>query len=181
MKLIHLSDLHLGKRVNEISMIEDQKMILTQIGQIIESEQPDAVLIAGDVYDKSVPSAEAVSLFDEFLYSLSNRCIPVLIISGNHDSPERLAFGGRLMEGAGIHISPVYDGGVEPVVLSDEHGEVCFWLLPFLKPAHVKRFFPDSDIESYTDAIRVAIQQMALDTRQECAFDASICLRCSYL
>lgn len=165
MKLIHLSDLHLGKRVNEISMIEDQKMILTQIGQIIESEQPDAVLIAGDVYDKSVPSAEAVSLFDEFLYSLSNRCIPVLIISGNHDSPERLAFGGRLMEGAGIHISPVYDGGVEPVVLSDEHGEVCFWLLPFLKPAHVKRFFPDSDIESYTDAIRVAIQQMALDTR----------------
>ena len=164
MKLIHLSDLHLGKRVNEISMLEDQEHILTQIIQIIDGEQPDAVLIAGDVYDKSVPSAEAVTLFDDFLCRLAKRSLPVLIISGNHDSPERLAFGGRLMERAGVYLSPVYSGSVSPVTLSDEHGEVCFWLLPFLKPSHVRRFFPDETVESYTDAVRTAIRHMAIDT-----------------
>lgn len=164
MKLIHLSDLHLGKRVNEISMLEDQEHILTQIIQIIDGEQPDAVLIAGDVYDKSVPSAEAVTLFDDFLCRLAKRRLPVLIISGNHDSPERLAFGGRLMERAGVYLSPVYSGSVSPVTLSDEHGEVCFWLLPFLKPSHVRRFFPDETVESYTDAVRTAIRHMAIDT-----------------
>lgn len=164
MKLIHLSDLHLGKRVNEVSMLEDQEYILTQIIQIIDGEQPDAVLIAGDVYDKSVPSAEAVMLFDGFLCRLAKRRLPVLIISGNHDSPERLAFGGRLMERAGVYLSPVYSGSVSPVTLSDEHGEVCFWLLPFLKPSHVRRFFPDETVESYTDAVRTAIRHMAIDT-----------------
>lgn len=164
MKLIHLSDLHLGKRVNEISMLEDQEYILTQIIQIIDGEQPNAVLIAGDVYDKSVPSAEAVTLFDDFLCRLAKRNLPVLIISGNHDSPERLAFGGRLMEGAGVHLSPVYSGSVSPVTLSDQYGEVHFWLLPFIKPAHVRRFFPDETVESYTDAIRTAIRHMAVDT-----------------
>ena len=163
MKLIHLSDLHIGKRVNEISMLEDQEHILLQILQIIDSEHPDAVLIAGDVYDKSVPSAEAVTLFDDFLCRLAKRQLPVLIISGNHDSPERLAFGGRLMENAGIHISPVYDGQVRPITLSDVYGEVDFWLLPFLKPAHVKRYYPDAGIESYTDAIGVAVEKMGMD------------------
>ena len=163
MKLIHLSDLHIGKRVNEISMLEDQERILLQILQIIDSEHPDAVLIAGDVYDKSVPSAEAVTLFDDFLCRLAKRQLPVLIISGNHDSPERLAFGGRLMENAGIHISPVYDGQVQPITLRDVYGEVDFWLLPFLKPAHVKRYYPDAGIESYTDAIGVAVEKMGMD------------------
>ena len=164
MKLIHLSDLLIGKRVNEISMIEDQEFILHQILQIIDTEKADAVLIAGDVYDKSVPSAEAVTLFDDFLCELAQRKVPTLIISGNHDSPERLAFGGRLMEECGVHISPVYDGSVATVTLSDEHGEVDFWLLPFIKPAHVKRYFPDAGIESYTDACRVAVEHMGIDT-----------------
>ena len=164
MKLIHLSDLHIGKRVNEVSMIDDQEFILHQILRIIEDEKADAVLIAGDVYDKSVPSAEAVTLFDDFLCELAQRKVPTLIISGNHDSPERLAFGGRLMEECGIHISPVYDGSVSTVTLSDEHGDVDFWLLPFIKPAHVKRFFPDAGIESYTDACRVAVERMGIDT-----------------
>ena len=164
MKLIHLSDLHIGKRVNEVSMIEDQEYILLQILQIIDDEKADAVLIAGDVYDKSVPSAEAVTLFDDFLCRLAKRKIPVLIISGNHDSPERLAFGNRLLELGGIHISPVYDGNVQSVTLNDEHGEVTFWLLPFLKPAHVKRFYPNDGIESYTDACRVAVEKMGIDT-----------------
>ena len=163
MKLIHLSDLHIGKRVNEISMIEDQEYILTRILQIIDDEQADAVLIAGDVYDKSVPSAEAVTVFDDFLCRLAKRDLTVLLISGNHDSPERLAFGSRLMENAGIHISPVYDGKITPITLHDDHGEVAFWLLPFLKPAHVKRCFPEAPIESYTDALHTAVSHMPLD------------------
>ena len=166
MKLIHLSDLHIGKRVNEVSMLEDQEHVLLQILQIIDVEKADAVLIAGDVYDKSVPSAEAVTLFDDFLCRLAKRNIPTLIISGNHDSPERLAFGNRLMESAGIYLSPVYNGSITPLTLSDRYGTVNFWLLPFIKPAHVKRFYPDAGIESYTDAVRVAIEKMGIDTAQ---------------
>ena len=110
MKFIHLSDLHLGKRVNEFSMLEDQQYILTEILHIIDAEKPDGVLIAGDVYDKTVPSAEAVALLDDFLVRLSKRDLRIFLISGNHDSPERMAFGGRLMEGSGVHLAPVYDG-----------------------------------------------------------------------
>ena len=163
MKLIHLSDLHIGKRVNEFSMLADQAYILEQILTLIRQEQPQAVLIAGDIYDKSVPPAEAVTLLDDFLSILARQGQQVLIISGNHDSPERLAFGSRLMEASGIHISPVYDGKPVPVTLTDEHGEVDFWLLPFIKPAHVKRFYPEEGIESYTDACRVAISHMDMN------------------
>ena len=166
MKLIHLSDLHIGKRVNEVSMIEEQAYILKQILETIDTEQPGAVLISGDVYDKSVPSAEAVTLFDDFLCCLAEKQQQVFIISGNHDSAERLAFGGRLMEGKGIHLSPVYDGNITPITLTDEYGPVQFWLLPFLKPAHVKRFYPDEGIESYTDACRVAVEKMGIDPAQ---------------
>jgi len=164
MKLIHVSDLHIGKRVNEVSMIEEQTHILNQILNIIDEEMPDGVLIAGDVYDKSVPSAEAVTLLDDFLCQLAKRKMPTFLISGNHDSPERLAFGGRLLEQSGIHISPVYHGQIAPIALEDEFGKVQIWLLPFVKPAHVRRFFPEETIESYTDGIRVAIQQMQIDT-----------------
>jgi len=163
MKLIHLSDLHIGKRVNEVSMMEEQEYILLQILRILDEESADAVLIAGDIYDKSVPSAEAVTLFDDFLCRLAMRNVPVLIISGNHDSPERLAFGNRLLELGGIHISPVYNGAAQSVTLTDEHGEVVFHMLPFLKPSHVKRFFPDEGIESYTDAVRVAVEKLGID------------------
>ena len=166
MKLIHLSDLHIGKRVNEVSMIEEQEYILNQILEAIDAEQPGAVLIAGDVYDKSVPSAEAVTLFDDFLCRLAEKEQQVFIISGNHDSAERLAFGGRLMEEKGIHLSPVYDGNITPITLTDDHGDIHFWLLPFLKPAHVKRFYPDEGIESYTDACRVAVEKMGIDPAQ---------------
>lgn len=163
MKLIHLSDLHLGKRVNDVSMIEDQKYILSQILDILDAEQPQAVLIAGDVYDKSVPSAEAVELLDDFLFALSRRELQVFLISGNHDSAERLAFGSRLMEGRGIHISPVYGGNIQPIRVAD----VNFYLLPFVKPAHVRRFFPDAPIQSYTDALRVSVENMNIDPAQK--------------
>ena len=164
MKFLHLADLHLGKRVNGFSMLEDQAHILRQILAILDDEQPDGVLIAGDVYDKSVPSVEAVGLLDGFLTELRARGVPVLLISGNHDSPERLAFGGRVMDSCGIHISPVYDGALAPVTLHDEFGPVHVWLLPFVKPAHVRRWFPDADIESYTDAMAEAVAHMDIDT-----------------
>lgn len=164
MKFLHLADLHLGKRVNGFSMLEDQAHILRQILAILDDEQPDGVLIAGDVYDKSVPSVEAVELLDGFLTELRTRGVPVLLISGNHDSPERLAFGGRVMDSCGIHISPVYDGALAPVTLHDEFGPVHVWLLPFVKPAHMRRWFPDADIESYTDAMAEAVAHMDIDT-----------------
>lgn len=164
MKFLHLADLHLGKRVNGFSMLEDQAHILRQILAILDDEQPDGVLIAGDVYDKSVPSVEAVELLDGFLTELRARGVPVLLISGNHDSPERLAFGGRVMDSCGIHISPVYDGALAPVTLHDEFGPVHVWLLPFVKPAHVRRWFPDADIGSYTDAMAEAVAHMDIDT-----------------
>lgn len=164
MKFLHLADLHLGKRVNGFSMLEDQAHILRQILAILDDEQPDGVLIAGDVYDKSVPSVEAVGLLDGFLTELRARGVPVLLISGNHDSPERLAFGGRVMDSCGIHISPVYDGALAPVTLQDAFGPVHIWLLPFVKPAHVRRWFPDADIESYTDAMAEAVAHMDIDT-----------------
>ena len=163
MKFVHLSDLHLGRRLNEVSLLEDQKYILQQIIGIIKAEQADAVLMSGDIYDKSVPSAEAVTVFDDFLSRLNELQVQVLVISGNHDSSERLAFGNKLFSGAGIHLSPVYDGNITPVILSDDAGEVYFWLLPFMKPAHVRQHFPDAGVESYTDACRVAIEQMAID------------------
>ena len=163
MKLIHLSDLHLGKRVNEFSMLEDQAYILEEILKIIDRQQPQAVLIAGDVYDKPTPSGEAVQLFDDFLCKLGERKLQVFVISGNHDSAERMAFGGRLMNQSGIHMSPVYDGKVEPISLEDEWGPLHFYMLPFLKPAHVRRFFQEEAIDSYTDALRVAIEQMEMN------------------
>lgn len=166
MKLIHLSDLHLGKRINEFSMLEDQEYILTKIIHIIDEQQPDGVIIAGDVYDKSVPAAEAVELFDDFLVRLSKRGLQVFVISGNHDSAERIAFGGRLMDQSGIHMSPVYDGTVTPVTLTDAFGAVNVYMLPFIKPSTVRRFFPDREIASYTDAVRAAVEAMAVDTAQ---------------
>ena len=163
MRFIHLSDLHLGKRVYDFNLLEDQEYILKEILKVIDSEKPDAVIIAGDIYDRSVPSTEAVELLDEFLFQLSGRDLQVLLISGNHDSPERLAFASRLIAPTGIHLSPVYSGVIEPIVLTDEFGPVIVYLLPFVKPAHVRRFFPGEKIESYNDALRIAVQALNID------------------
>ena len=166
MKIIHLADLHIGKRVNEFSMIDDQKYILNQILEIIDKEKPDAVIIAGDVYDKQVPSIEAVELLDSFISDISKRKTTTFIISGNHDSAERLAFGSSLMAMGKIYISPVYNGKISKYTLKNDFGSANFYLLPFVKPNHVKRFFPDEKIESYTDAIRVVVDNLKLDTSE---------------
>ena len=166
MKFIHLSDLHLGKRVNEFSMLEEQAAILKQILDITDIEAPDGVLIAGDIYDKSIPPAEAVQLFDEFLCELAKRHLQTFIISGNHDSPERIAFGSRIMDISGIHLSPVYNGDIEPFPMNDSHGVLNVYMLPFIKPSHVRRFFENEEIISYTDAMRVAITSMNINTSE---------------
>lgn len=165
MKFIHLSDLHLGKRVNEYSMHEDQEYILREITNIIKREMPAAVIIAGDVYDKPVPPADAVMLFDGFLTDISSLGIKTLVISGNHDSPERMSFGARLIEDSGVYISRAYDGEVLRVTLTDEYGNLNVYMLPFIKPANVRRFI-DEEIESYTDALGAVISGLDIDTSE---------------
>lgn len=168
MKFIHLSDLHLGKRVNEYSMIEDQRYILLKIGEIIGAEKPDGVIIAGDIYDKSVPSAEAVVLFDEFLSALVALQTKVFVISGNHDSSERIAFASRIMSSSGVYLSPVYDGNTYKIMLTDNDGEVNVYMLPFVKPITVRQTVVDEEekeaIKSYNDAVKAAIDRMHVDT-----------------
>ena len=164
MKLLHLSDLHIGKRVYEFSMLEDQRYILDEILGIVDQEKPDGVLLAGDIYDKTVPSGEAVQVLDGFLTSLADREIPVFLISGNHDSPERIAFGAEIMSGRRVYVSPVYDGTGRSIVMEDQYGPVTIWLLPFLKPAAVRHVFPDQEIGTNEEAVRTAVDHLDVDT-----------------
>ncbi len=173
MKFLHISDLHIGKRVNEFSMTEDQKYILNQILRIAEQERAEAVLIAGDVYDKSMPSAEAVQIFDWFLTGLADLGKTVIAVSGNHDSPERIAFGGELMRGRGVYVSPVYRGEALEVALRDEYGDISVHLLPFLKPATLRHALEgrqeeegDDLPESYQEALEMAVKRMGIDAKK---------------
>lgn len=170
MKLLHISDLHIGKRVNEFSMLEDQKYILRQILAIADDCRADGVMIAGDIYDKPVPSAEAVAVFDWFLTELADRGKQVYAVSGNHDSAERIAFGAQLMSGRGVFVSPVYHGEAAMYTVQDSYGELCIYLLPFIKPAvvrHALEGMPEMDgkalPESYQDAVRLAVERMGVD------------------
>lgn len=164
MKFLHLADLHIGKSICEHSMLDEQRHALEGVLAAVDSEKPDAVLIAGDVYDKSIPSGEAVSVLDDFLVGLAARKVPTFVLSGNHDSAERLAFGGRLMERSGVYVSPVYDGTFTPVTLKDEFGEVDVWMLPFVRPAMVRAFLETEEeremVKDYTSAIRMALSKM---------------------
>ena len=175
MKFIHLGDLHIGKRVNDFSMIKDQEYILNQIIDIANVNKVDAIFIAGDVYDKAVPAAEAVTLFDDFLTRLANLNIEVYIISGNHDSAERLAFAGSLIQKAGVYVAPVFNGEVTNHTYIDEYGEVCIYMLPFIKPIHVKKYCCNDDVDndneednndivSYNAAYKIVMNKINLDT-----------------
>lgn len=166
MKLIHLSDLHIGKRVNEFSMLEDQEYILNEIIHVIQDEKPEGIILAGDIYDKSVPSAEAVQLFDDFLTQLSERKLSVFVISGNHDSAERMAFGGRLMKTSGVYMAPVFNGSVNPIELKDSTGDINIYMLPFIKPVYVKKYYPEAQIETHNDAVKTVIGSMKIDTNK---------------
>ena len=164
MRVLHVSDLHIGKRVNGMSMLDDQRYILRQILDIAEKRQVSVLLIAGDVYDKASPSAEAVTVFDAFLTDAVAAGLRVLAIPGNHDSAERIAYAQGLLEKQGVCLPPVYAGEVERVELEDDHGPVEFWLLPFLKPGDVRRFFPNEEIgDDYSAALRAALDACAID------------------
>jgi exonuclease SbcD len=164
MRFFHISDLHLGKRVNEFSMIDDQTDILTKIVELAKEHKPDAVLVAGDVYDKSMPIVEAVQLLDRFLVWLNELGIAVFMISGNHDSAERVAFGADLLKYSNVHIVQSYQGKLAPVTIKDDNGELYVWMLPYLKPSLVKRHFPDKGINTYTDALREVLSGNEIDT-----------------
>ncbi len=163
MRLLHLADLHIGKRVNEFPMLEDQRFVLAQALEVVRTRKVDAILLAGDLYDKSLPSAEAVAVLDWFLGAAADAGARVLAVAGNHDSAERVAYAAGLLARQGVHLSPVYDGTVSHVELEDEHGPVAFWLIPFLKPATVRRFFPDEQVETYTDALRCVVDACGVD------------------
>ena len=163
MKLIHLSDLHIGKKVNEFSMLEDQQYIFEKMIQIIDKQKVECVLIAGDIYDKFVPPKYAIQLFDDFLTKIAKRNIPIFIISGNHDSAERITFGSRLMRQSKVYFSPVFEGDIKPILLHDEYGEIAVYMLPFIKPAIVKNIYEYADIESYNDAVKIVIEHMDID------------------
>ncbi len=170
MKFMHLSDLHMGKRVNEYSMLEDQRHILRQIVSMTDEEKPEAVLIAGDIYDKNVPGGDAVVLFDWFLTQLSVRKIPVFFISGNHDSAERLSFGRKMLEESEIYISEIYRGNIQKVTKEDAYGKINFYLIPFLKPAVVKHYMPEREIPDYQAAMEAVIESLDIDTSQRNVF-----------
>lgn len=163
MRFLHLSDLHLGKRIFEFSMLEDQRYILEQILSLLDAHPVDGVLLAGDLYDKPVPPAEAVRLLDWFLTQLAQRQLPVFAISGNHDSADRIAFGARLLTDSRIYLSPVFEGAPSPISLQDKHGTVDLYLLPFLKPATVRHVYPDEPIETYADALACVLRHCAPD------------------
>lgn len=175
MKFMHLSDLHLGKRLYEYSLLEDQRYILQQIIDRVEEEQPDGVILAGDLYDKSVPSGEAVQLFDWFLMELTKKNVTVLAISGNHDSAERIAFGAGIMSEKNVYFSPVYDGTVRCVTMYDSFGPVHVWLMPFLKPAVVRQAVgrersdgedPVEEIHGYQSALEMVVRRMHVNPEQ---------------
>ena len=163
MKLIHTSDLHLGKRVSEFSMLDDQRYILDQIFEICVREQADALLLAGDLYDRQVPSAEAVQLLDRFLTRFADAEICVIAVSGNHDSAERNAFGAELMKSRGVYLSPVYNGEAQEVTLTDAYGPVHIWMLPFVRPSLVRHALKRDNIETYQDAVRAAVEEMKIN------------------
>lgn len=166
MKFMHLSDLHLGKKVNGYSMIEDQKYIINNILEIIDNENIQSVIIAGDVYDKSVPPVDAVELFNDFLEELENRNLYVFVISGNHDSPERIAFGNSFMRKSKIYFSPVYNGEINEIGLNDEYGKINIWMLPFIKPLNVRKVYEDKVINTYNDAVKTVIDNLKIDTNE---------------
>lgn len=163
MKILHLSDLHFGKRLNNFSLLEDQIYVNQQIFQLAKNQKIDAVIIAGDIFDKSIPSADAVQLFDEFLNFWAELNLPIFIINGNHDSAERLSFGLNIFSHNNIYISPVYNGEIKSITLKDNYGNINFYLLPFLKPSMVRPFFPDEEIKSHTQALKIALKNLPLN------------------
>ena len=143
MRFLHIADLHLGKQMNDLLLLDDQEAVLDQIIHIANEEKVDAVLIAGDVYQRTTPQAEAMALFDRFVSQLVENGKKVFVISGNHDSALRISYFSSLVRSAGVHVTEMFDGELQHVTLHDEGGEVNVWMMPFLRPAQVRRAFPE--------------------------------------
>lgn len=159
MRIVHTSDWHIGKVVNDFSMLEDQRFILDQIINFLTRQKAELLLIAGDLYDRAIPPADAVTLLDDTLCRIAQEAhIPVLAVSGNHDSPQRLSFANRLFEGAGLYLEGVYNKNIRKVTLPDAYGGINFYCLPYLEPAIVRADFPEEKIHSYDDAFRVVME-----------------------
>ncbi|MCL1791516.1 MAG: exonuclease SbcCD subunit D [Peptococcaceae bacterium] len=163
MKILHLSDLHIGKSVNGFSMYPEQQYAFTQIINYIQTHHPDAVIISGDIYDRAVPGVEAVRLFDDFLTELAGEDTAVLIISGNHDSPERLNYASRLLADKRLYLYTTFDGTLHRIVLKDAHGDVTFWLLPFIRPSSLRGFFAERSAETYEEAFAMVLETADID------------------
>lgn len=163
MRFIHLGDLHIGRSLGEFSLIDDQRYMLDQILDIIRDKEIDAVLIAGDVYDRALPSEAAVSLLDRFISRLSDSGAETFIISGNHDSEDRLRYGKELFAGRGIHIASGFEGRLERCELEDEFGRLNVYMLPFIKASQVRHFYPDEEISTYDDAVRLVLDRADID------------------
>ncbi|MEG0894158.1 MAG: exonuclease SbcCD subunit D [Oscillospiraceae bacterium] len=164
MRFLHLSDLHIGKVVKEFSMIEDQKYIFSQILKIVEKESIQGIFIAGDIYDKTMPTVESVELFDYFLTMLSKKDIPIFIISGNHDNVSRISFGAELMKNNNVYIFKAFNGSLVPIKIEDEYGVIEIYGIPYIKPAEARPFFPDIKIENTNDAISAIIDNTDLNS-----------------
>jgi len=165
MRFFHLSDLHLGVRVNEFSMLDDQRDILIKIMGHAADYKPDAVFIAGDIYDKNIPTVEAIKLLDWFLVSLNELGIAVYMIAGNHDSTERVSFAAPILGKSNVHISQVYSGKIAPIEMKDDHGDIKVWLMPYLKPSIVRSHFQDREIDTYSDAVSAALSNLEIDNK----------------
>lgn len=166
MRFLHIADLHLGKQMNDLSLLADQEAVLDQVIQIADAEKVDAVLIAGDVYQRSSPQAEAMALFDRFVSRLAEAGKKIFVISGNHDSALRISYFASLVKEAGVHVTEAFDGEMQHVTLQDAEGEMTVWMLPFLRPALVKRALPEEKITSYQDAVQAVLRHANVDFKK---------------
>ena len=166
MKFAHLADLHIGKKLNGISLLEDQRYVLNQVVDIVKKEKVDGILLAGDIYQTSQPSSEALSLFDEFLGNLVKANIPCYMISGNHDSEQRIAYFSRLIRKANVFTNELFNGTIQTIKVEDEYGELHIHLLPFIKPIDLKKYYPDEKIDTYQKMMELVIAASNIDYSQ---------------
>ena len=163
MKLFHISDLHIGKILHEVNLLEEQKFVLEQVLALVDLHMPDGILIAGDIYDKAVPSAEAVKVFDAFLSELAVRGLSIFLISGNHDSSERIHFASQILQKQNVFIKGVFDGKLEAVKVKDQEQTVSVYLLPYIRPFDVRPYYPEEEITSYDQAVRTVLAHTDID------------------
>ena len=163
MRLIHIADLHLGRTLGEVSLLEEQRYALGEIERLCAQNEVDALLIAGDIYQRAAPQAEAMELFDSFVSALTAKGVKIFAISGNHDSAQRVSYFSQLIKNSGVYMSERFEGKLQTVECADEHGKIYIHLLPYIRPVHVRVCYPDEEIAAYTDAVKTVIAHSPVD------------------